>query len=61
MEQIIIDIDKDGDVRIDAVGFSGPECTQLTAALEEALGEVTARQLKPEYRQPKAILRKAGA
>ena len=51
MKRIDIDIGPDGSIAIDAVGFSGPDCEEATRFLEEALGEPTARQQKPEYRQ----------
>lgn len=54
MEEIFIDIDSDGTPTIDAQGFSGPECEQLTKAIEDELGEVTERKKKPEYSQPRA-------
>jgi len=48
-QEIQVDIGPDGSVRIDAAGFSGPDCEQATAFLEQALGTVTARRRKPEY------------
>jgi len=42
-------IHADGKVEIDAIGFSGTHCENITAFLEEALGMVTAKQKKPEY------------
>jgi len=51
MQQINVDIDAQGGVKIDAVGFSGPDCEQATRFLEEALGQVTDKHRKPEYHQ----------
>lgn len=51
MQTIIVDIGPDGAVRIDAVGFSGPDCEQATKFLEEALGTVAQKHRKPEYHQ----------
>ena len=51
MQQINVDIDAEGGIRIDAVGFSGPDCEQATRFLEEALGQVRDRQRKPEWHQ----------
>ncbi len=48
-QQIHVDVAPDGSLRIDAVGFTGAGCEQATAFLEEALGEVTGKQRKPEY------------
>ncbi len=51
MKTIRIDIAADGTVAIDAAGFSGPDCEQATKFLEEALGDVQERKLKPEHRR----------
>ena len=40
-----------GDISIDAVGFKGADCEKATRFMEEALGNVAARNRKPEYRQ----------
>ena len=48
-QQIHLDIAPDGSVQIDAVGFAGADCEQATAFLEQALGEATTKQRKPEY------------
>ena len=61
MQEIDIIIEANGDVTIDAKGFQGGECTQLTKELEQALGEVTRRTLKPEHRIAAKVTRKAGA
>ncbi|MDP6526961.1 MAG: DUF2997 domain-containing protein [Kiritimatiellia bacterium] len=42
-------VDTAGQIKIDAVGFQGADCEKATAFLEEALGQTTARQKKPEY------------
>ena len=47
MEQIIIDIDPDGSLRIDAVGFQGSDCEQATKFIEQALGTVAQRRKSP--------------
>lgn len=51
MEEIIIDIDENGDVRFEGKGFVGSECEALTKELEEFIGVVEKREYKPEYRQ----------
>lgn len=38
-----------GELKIEAVGFTGSDCEQATAFLEQALGEVRQRSRKPEY------------
>ena len=49
MKSIEILVSPTGDLQIDAVGFSGADCDQATAFLEEALGKVEAKQRKPEF------------
>lgn len=51
MKRIHIDIAPDGAVRIDALGFAGPDCEQATRFLEQALGKAVARERKPEHRR----------
>jgi len=45
-----------GALQIDAIGFCGPDCEKATAFLEQALGEVSSKQRKPEFRH--RVLRK---
>ncbi len=54
MQQIVIDINQNGTVAIDAQGFQGPDCLEATAAFERALGTVLEERKKPEYAQKKA-------
>ena len=61
MEEILIDIDAQGNVRFEGKGFVGPECEKLTKELEEAVGVVTKRALKPEYQRARVVTRKVGA
>ncbi len=51
MKQIEITIGTDGQITIEGQGFVGPDCEMATAFLEQALGRVTERKRKPEYRQ----------
>jgi len=48
---IDIIIDEDGNAEIDVVGVVGPDCLKLTKLIEDSLGVVTDRKLKPEYAQ----------
>jgi hypothetical protein len=41
----------DGEVKIETVGFNGPDCLTETEALKELLGTETAQELKPTYYQ----------
>jgi hypothetical protein len=40
-----------GELKIEAMGFTGADCEKATAYLEQALGLVKAKQKKPEYHQ----------
>ena len=40
-----------GEIKIEGVGFKGPDCEQATQYLEEALGTVSNSVKKPEYHQ----------
>ncbi len=51
MRKVVVEIDENGNATVEGEGFVGTECTKLTAAIEEALGKVQRRALKPEYRQ----------
>ncbi len=56
-QEIVIDIDGDGNVKVEGKGFVGAECKTLTADLEAALGDVQKADLKPEYRRAPATPR----
>lgn len=60
-QEIVIDIDANGDVRIEGKGIEGADCTKLTAAIEAALGDTTQQVKKPEYHRAAVLRRKAGA
>lgn len=47
--ELEIVITPQGKIEIEVKGVQGPGCKELTRALEDALGEVDARELKPEY------------
>ena len=51
MAQIKVVISPEGDVEIETSGFRGKACLDATAELEEALGTVGQREMKPEFRQ----------
>ena len=62
MQEIVIDIDPTGNsVKIEGKNFTGNECTALTKEIEQELGAIEKRMYKPEYRQAKSVMRKAGA
>jgi hypothetical protein len=42
-------IGKDGKIIETVLNGSGPDCTQTTAQLEQALGQVESRELLPQY------------
>jgi hypothetical protein len=49
MKQIIVDIDKKGNVKIEAEGYTGASCKTATEFLEKALGKKKKEELKSEY------------
>ncbi len=59
-KQVTVTIEADGSLKIDAQGFTGPECKRATDYLEKALGAVDKTQPKPEYNQQQAQQAKAG-
>lgn len=60
-QEIIIDIDANGDVTVEGRGIEGPECMKLTKEIEAALGTVTQVTKKPEFHRtvPRTASRKA--
>ena len=48
---IVIVIGASDEIRIDAVGFQGPDCEQVTRYQEAALGVVKQKTKKPEFHQ----------
>lgn len=59
-EEILVVIDADGGISVEVTGVKGKTCTDLTAELEAALGQVEKRQFKPEYFQETATRQKIG-
>ena len=55
MAEITVIIKRDGETLIDVEGFSGVGCTELTKALEEALGKQGERRFKPEYYEEEPV------
>lgn len=52
MDQVIVDIDADGNVKVEAEGVRGAGCAALTRAIEAAIGQTVADQKKAAYYQP---------
>jgi hypothetical protein len=48
LHEIEVTIDRDGNVKLHVQGALGTVCTDLTADLEAAVGEVVSRDLTPE-------------
>jgi hypothetical protein len=47
---VIIDVmNNTGEVRIEAVGFTGNGCLAATEFIRDALGKTVSRELKPEH------------
>lgn len=51
MKSIEVTISPTGEVAVEAVGFKGGACEAATKAIEEALGTVSDRKIKPEHHQ----------
>lgn len=49
MEEIIVDISPEGEVKISVKGVKGKSCKDLTKALEAALGDVKESKTTREY------------
>uniref|UniRef100_A0A7V4LDT3 DUF2997 domain-containing protein n=1 Tax=Desulfobacca acetoxidans TaxID=60893 RepID=A0A7V4LDT3_9BACT len=49
MQEIIIEFDESGEVRMEGKGFQGKACDEAMGAFEKALGVVADRSNKPEY------------
>lgn len=58
MQEIVVDISDDGEVRIETKGFKGAACLEETEFLKEILGKETLRQLTPAYYSNGRLLKK---
>jgi hypothetical protein len=47
--QIIVDIDPNGNVTMEGIGFKGTACDKAMAEIEKAVGIQSKRVNKPEY------------
>ena len=50
--EIVVIVGADGAVKVDAMGYSGPDCERATKALRDALGQVTGHVRKADYSRP---------
>lgn len=48
-KEIVVVIDTDGNVSVDAIGFHGEGCAEATKAITDTLGETLSEKKKPEY------------
>ena len=48
-EEFEITIGPNGQIQVEVKGATGKSCLELTEFLEQALGDVVERKLKPEY------------
>ena len=55
MERIIFRIDQDGNVTEEVQGVTDGTCIGITKEIEETLGIVNSRELKPEYYQKQNV------
>lgn len=53
-KEVTIEYDEDANPIVEVNGAQGKECEDITRDLEEALGEVTDRSHKPEYKKSRA-------
>lgn len=51
MQQVVVNIDAEGNVQVEAQGVRGAGCQQLTRAIEQAIGQTTGDRKKPEFYQ----------
>ena len=47
--KIIVDIDDNGEVRLETRGFSGPVCLEESQFIKDLLGKETSQQLVPVF------------
>ena len=55
MQRIIFRINQDGNVTEEVQGVTNDTCIDITKEMEETLGKVNARELKPEYYQKQNV------
>jgi hypothetical protein len=51
MQEIIIEFDAAGEIKMEGKGFQGKSCDEAMGQFEKALGLVSSRKNKPEYFQ----------
>jgi len=51
-EEIEVEIDENGGVRVHIKGVKGKACLEYERLLELAVGKVVSRELTPEYYEP---------
>ena len=61
MQEIIVNIAADGTTKVEARGVRGQGCAALTAAIEQALGKVSADVKKAEFFQSATVAAKQTA
>ena len=57
-KRIIVEIDNNGEVRLETRGYSGPVCLEETQFLKDLLGEETSRQLCARFYERQGKKRK---
>lgn len=50
-QQILVTVDSTGQSQVEVRGVPGPACRDLTAAIEQALGQTVEDRTTPEYHQ----------
>ena len=51
MKEIIVDVSKEGEIKIETRGFKGKSCLREAQFLKDLLGKETACELTPAYWQ----------
>lgn len=62
MPEVIVNVDADGNVKVEAQGVRGSSCAALTRAIEQAIGTTVKDQKTAAYfQQEQAHVRSGGA
>lgn len=59
-KELVIEIDKNGEVHIEALGFKGKGCSIAVDEITKALGTVKKKTIKPEFYQEEKVKVKQG-
>lgn len=57
MREVVITIDKEGNIVVEGFDFQGPECEMVIGDIASIIGETIEVEFKPEYYEVYNILR----